>query len=785
MLAPGRAGELAHRRDADIDRLEHQVKKTCSVVLVVLAVALVTAQDRSPAIEWPAWGGDAAQTKYSAAADITADNVRQLELAWTWQTVDRPMPDYNLRPGGFENTPLMIDDVVYVSTSFHRIAALNADTGAQMWLFDPRTYEEGPPIVGTGLNSRGVAVWRDGTQSRIFIGGRQRLFSVDARTGQPVVAFGNGGAVSLSQNLGRDVLPLHTQVTSPPVVYKNLVIIGTGIPDRLQYRGDPPGTVQAFDVTTGKRAWVFFTIPQSAKDVGANTWTNGSNTYAGHANVWPPMTVDAARGLLYVATSTPSGDYWGGWRPGANLFAESLVCIDAATGQRKWHFQAVHHGLWDYDFASAPTLGTIRVDGKTIDVVAQPSKQGFLYVFDRVTGKPIWPIEERPVDTTTDVPGERPYPTQPFPTRPPALGPQGISLEDANDLTPEIKALAQEQLRRFRLGPLFTPPSLKGTVQRPSQSGVVSWGGAAFDPETGLLFVRANNGYHISTVCKNDGKDPFVHWDYGNYCGQTGLFTAPVPDGGKPPRRPGAPPATPTPPRADVVPDSINYSAGALGGLPLTKPPYASLVAVDLNKGEIAWRVPFGEGSQAIRQHPLLKGVALPDRLGSPGGPGPIVTRSGLVLIGGDQYIYAFDKMTGREISRVSTPDRTSGSPMTYRTRAGRQFVVVATGSGPEGGLAAFALKGGPATPSAAVAAGAAQARVPSGDATFARVCQPCHGAQGRNGIAPPLVPMTRSAGEVLGIVREGIGQMPAISPRALGDDEVGQIVNYLRSLAR
>jgi quinoprotein glucose dehydrogenase len=686
------------------------------------------------------------------------------------------MPEHKLRPGGFETTPIMVDDVLYVSTSFHRIVALDADTGAQLWVFDPRTYEEGPPLVATGLNSRGVAFWRGGNgEARVFIAGRQRLFAVDAKTGKPVAAFGSAGAARLTENLGRDVPPLHTQVTSPPVVYRNLVMIGTGIPDRLQYRGDPVGTVQAFDVQTGKRAWVFFTIPQSASAFGADTWGDGSWKIAGHANVWAPMSLDVARGLLYVPTSTPSGDYWGGWRPGANLFAESLVCLDALTGERRWHFQAVHHGLWDYDFASAPTLATSRVDGKTIDVVAQVSKQGFTYVFDRVTGRPIWPIEERPVETTTDVPGERPHPTQPFPTKPPPLAPQGISLDDANDLTPEIKRLAQQQLQRFRLGPLFTPPSLKGTVQRPSQGGVANWGGAAFDPQTGLLFVKANDAYHISTVCKNDRQDPFVDWEYGNYCGQYGLFASRGPQGTAAAPQPAAEA------RADRVPDSANYSGDELGGIPLIKPPYAHLVAVDLNRGEIAWRVPFGEGSQAIRQHPLLRGVRLPERLGTQGSPGPIVTSSGLVLIGGGEpYLYAFDKATGREISRVATPQRTSGNPMTYRTRAGRQFVIIATGAGPDGTLAAFSLRKGQTAPPGA---GAAQPAAEQGEQAFARVCEPCHGPQGRNGLAPALVPMSKSANEILAIVREGLGQMPSISPRELSDEEARRVAEYLRSL--
>src|SRR5262245_8599466 len=367
------------------------VARVCAVFVVILAVP--AAQQTPRGIEWPHWGADAGQTKYSTAADITAANVRDLKLAWTWQTVDRMMPEYDIRPGGFENTPVMIDNVVYVSTSFHRVVALDADTGRQLWLFDPRTYEEGPPMTGSALNSRGVVFWRgDDGETRVLIAGRQRLFSVDAKTGKPDPAFGDNGVAPLNVGLGREVPRLHTQVTSPPVVYKNLAIVGSGMADRLQYKNDPPGAVQAFDVRTGKRAWVFFTIPQSAADFGADTWGNQSWRYAGHANVWAPMALDETRGLLYLPTSTPSGDYWGGWRPGANLFGESLVCLDAATGRRKWHFQAVLHGLWDYDFGSPPTLGTIRVNGRTIDAVVQGSKQGSIYVFDRVTGEPVWPI---------------------------------------------------------------------------------------------------------------------------------------------------------------------------------------------------------------------------------------------------------------------------------------------------------------------------------------------------------------------------------------------------------
>jgi quinoprotein glucose dehydrogenase len=748
-----------------------------AALVLMLASALLNAQTGPPPIEWRHWGADAAQTKYSTASDITPANVQDLELAWTWRTLDRAVAERDIRPGGFETTPLMIDDVLYVTTSFHRIVALNADTGAQLWVFDPKTYEEGPPLSGTGLNSRGVAFWRsESGEMRLIIAGRQRLFSVDAKSGALDSAFGRAGVTSLTDGLSRDIPRLHSQSTSPPVVYRNLVIVGSGVPDRLQYRNDPPGTIQAFDIRSGKRVWVFYTIPQSATDFGADTWGNGSWKSAGHANAWAPMALDETRGLLYAATSTPTGDYWGGWRPGQNLFAESIVCLDAATGTRRWHFQAVHHGLWDYDFGSPPNLVPITVEGRTIDAVAQASKQGFVYVFDRVTGEPVWPIEERAVDTTTDVPGEQPFPTQPFPTKPPPLAPQGISLDDANDLTPEIRAHAEAQLKRFRLGPLFTPPSLRGTVQRPSQTGAMNWGGAAFDPETGTLHVKVSDTYHVSRICRNDRQDPFVDMEYGNYCGQSGLFSFR-----------GGQSASQSLPRLqsdpDRVPDTVNYSAAPLAGIPLTKPPYAYLVAVDLNRGEIAWKVPFGVGSLAIRQHPMLSGVQLPERLGTSGQPGLLVTKGGLVFIGGgDPFLYAFDKVTGRELVQIPTPFRTSANPMTYRTRSGRQFVVIATGSGPDATLAAFALgTGRRATATSASIAEPAEAQ--SGISAYTKTCQACHGTEGRGGIAPALVPMAKGMLEVLAIVREGIGQMPPISPAEASEGDVAAIVSYLRAI--
>jgi len=647
-----------------------------SLAALPLVTAVLAGQGGSAPQAWPVYAGDNAATHYSPLKDIDASNVSRLSIAWEWSPAESALAQFGTQPGNFQNTPLMIDNVLYVSTPYNRVVALDAETGKELWSYDPKAYEDGQPPNGTGFVHRGVAAWRDSStgsgrngQTRIFINSRWRLIALDATTGEPITGFGTNGVVDLTQGLRREVNRTQYTNTSPPIVYKDLVILGNGVGDRLSYKNDPPGDVRAFDVRTGRQVWRFNTVP-GAGEFGNDTWGAESWKTTGHTNVWAPMSLDDQRGLLYLPVSTPSNDFYGANRPGAVLFGESLVCLDAATGERKWHFQIVHHGLWDYDPASAPALATVTIDGRRVDIVAQLTKQGFVFVFDRVTGKPIWPIEERAVPPS-DVAGEQASATQPFPTRPAAIAPQAVTLDDAFDLTPELKAQAQAEMRKYRTGPLYTPPSVNGTLMNPVIIGGANWGGSAFDPASGRLFVKTSNQPALARIRPADRSpaNPRAAEVDADFIGAVGNATF-----------------TPTPPAGYT-------GTGRMGSLPIVKPPYGELVALDLGRGEIAWRVPFGD-TASIRQHPLLRDVKLPERLGAAGAPGVIVTASGLVLGGGgDTALYAFDARTGRELARFELPRRGNGTPMTYRARSGRQFVVMATGGGGNASLVAWTLR--------------------------------------------------------------------------------------------
>jgi len=622
-------------------------------------------------VEWPTYGGDAGATKYSPLTDVNRRNVRRLTIAWRWAVAEQPIRQTDstkaARPGNFQTTPLMIGDTLFFSTPYNRVVAMDASTGRPYWIYDPRAYAFGQPSNGTGFVHRGVATWSDGKERRVFMNSRWRLIAIDAASGELVRTFGDTGAVDLTAQLRRPVNKLHYTNTSPPVVWGDLVIVGNGVGDRLVYHDDPPGDVQAFDVRSGKRVWDFDPIPQPG-EFGNESWEDSSWKHTGHTNVWAPFSVDSARGLVYLPLSTPSNDWYGGARKGDNLFAESIVCLDARTGARKWHIQTVHHGLWDYDIPAPPVLGTVSVNGRRTDIVAVPTKMGFLFVFDRVRGKPIWPIVERPVPAS-DVENERAAKTQPYPTRPAPFAQQGFTAADVIDLTPELRQRALSAIAGYRTGPLFTPPSNEGTIVMPGAIGGAGWGGGAFDPATGIIYIKATNSPALYKILKAATHSDTIDAEYTVDLPHSTLSLL-----------------------IGSASDTAAEHQAPIAELPINKPPYGTLTAIDLNTGERRWQITLGDSPQ-IRRHPLLHAVRLPPLLGVAGAPGGIVTKGGLVFVtGGGSTLYAIDKTTGATLWQADLGRRAYSVPMTYRTRAGKQFVVIATGAGTDAELVAFAL---------------------------------------------------------------------------------------------
>jgi quinoprotein glucose dehydrogenase len=613
-------------------------------------------------VNWSAWGNDAGAQKYSPLADVNRANVAQLQVAWSWEAKEAPIAaspgQLPARPGQFQASPLAINDTLYFPTPFNRVIALDATTGKELWSFDPETWKVfGQPSNGTGFVHRGVASWTNGRERRILLNTRWRLIALDAKTGKPIPSFGTKGEVDLTAGLSRTIRKEHYTNTSPPLIWGDLVILGNGVGDRLQYRGDPPGDIQAFDVRTGKRVWRFKTVPE-AREFGNDTWWEDSWKYVGHTNAWAPLSADSARGIIYVPVGTPSNDYYGGERPGAGLFGESIVALNARTGRRLWHFQVTHHGLWDYDLPTAPVLSTVVHNGRRRDIVTMPTKQGYLFVFDRVTGQPIWPIEEQIVPRS-EVPGEQSWPSQPIPSRPAPFSPQGFTVDDVVDFTPEIRQLALQSIAPFKLGPLYAPPSLEGTVVRPGVIGGAGWGGMAVDPESGWGYVKASHDPALMAIAKRDTKSDTIDAPYTIDNTRRGL--------------------------------SVRV-AGSNRPLPIVKPPYGTLTAIDLNTGDHKWSIPLGD-SPDVRSNPALANVKLPEKLGVTGAPGGIVTRGGLIFItGGGRVIYAIDARTGAYLWEHDLGQVAYANPVTYRTRAGRQFILISTGSGSSSKLVAFAV---------------------------------------------------------------------------------------------
>ena len=625
--------------------------------------------------DWPHYAGDHGSTKYSGLDQIDAENFENLEVLWRWESADKALADKTrFRPTFFRGTPIVVKGVAYISTGLSQVAAIDVASGETLWVHDPESYERGRPTHG--IHHRGVEYWTDGTEERIVIatGGRQ-LVSLDAKTGKPDPHFADGGWVDLLQGLGREVNGRNIGHNKPVVIVGDTIVVGSIIFDFPLLKNNPPGHIRGYDVRSGALKWRFNSIPQEG-EFGVETWENEAWRYSGNTNVWSLMTADDELGYMYLPFGTPTSDYYGGHRHGDNLFAESLVCLDAATGERVWHFQAVHHGIWDYDFPAAPNLIDITVDGKKIKAVAQVSKQGFTYVFDRVTGKPVWPIEERPVNANSTVPGEKLSPTQPFPTKPPPFERQGVTEDDLIDFTPELRKEALEIASKLQLGPMFSPNIVQGTdgkiglLQVPGAAGGANWPGASIDPETGYLYVQSQTRPSVMSLTKPDPNRSDLNYMIA-YRDTRGAGRGPQ-------------------------------------GLPLLKPPYRSLTAIDLNKGEIAWQIPFGEGPT---QHPAIKHLNL-GPLGSPfprrvlAEGGILVTKTLLItfLVDVDElgdrsdvrgsWLQAYDKKTGELVGQVKVDRHLHGSPMTCM-HDGRQYVLVTSGGVSEPAeLLAFGLPG-------------------------------------------------------------------------------------------
>ena len=655
------------------------------------------AQQGAAGGEWRSYAADAWGTKYAPLDQITGDNFANLELAWRWRTADSHLPveDANgvalvpaataferletanpdlwvTRPGiaRLSATPLMVDGVLYLATPLYQAVAVDARSGETLWVYNPRVYEAGSPPLPSPWNHRGVAYWEDGDEARIIWGtGDGYLTAVDARTGLPASDFGQDGRVSLEDGIPRareNPSRLPPPSRSPPLVVGDTIIVGSSVHDFLVMKENAPGFARAYDARTGRHKWDFHTVPQSADEFGSDTWLNEAWRYSGNTNVWGNIAADPELGYVYLPTSTPTSDYYGGHRVGDNLFAESLVCVDLETGQRVWHFQMVHHGVWDYDNPTGPNLLDITVDGRRVRALAQVTKQGFVYAFDRVTGEPIWPIEERRVSTDTDLDGEILSPTQPFPTKPPPFEYQGATIDDLIDFTPQVRRMAEEAVEGFRLGPLYTPLSLRGTIFRPSAGGGATWGGAAVDPETGVLYIPSRNAESVMRF-----REPRPDEESSlRYILSRG--NAPYIEAGNPDRRP-------------VMPQ----------GLPLWKPPYSRMTAIDMSAGEHLWMTPLGNGDR-FRNHPLLRHLDLPPLGGDSGRNGPLLTKTLLVYAltaGGTAdgpQLVAYDKASGEVLAAIDLPGGAIGTPMTYMLDD-RQYIALTVG-GETPALVAFRL---------------------------------------------------------------------------------------------
>jgi quinoprotein glucose dehydrogenase len=606
--------------------------------------------------DWPYYGRDPQGTRYAPLDQITRDNVGYLEVAWEYHTGDFADGSDGRPESTFQATPILVNGTLYLATVYGRVIALDPETGGEIWTYDP----EIDPTVDRGeFANRGVTYWQavDGAgrracDRRIFVATIDaRLIAVDAARGTPCTEFGQAGQVDLSR--GADLGEYHADtreygVTSPPVVIGDLVVVGSAIGDNRAVTLER-GIVRAFDARTGAMRWVWDPIPRDPADPASSTWADGSALRTGAANVWAQLSVDADRDLVFVPTSSPSPDYYGGERPGRNSYADSVVALRGSTGELVWHFQIVHHNIFDYDLPAQPSLITVRKDGRDIPAVVQPTKMGFLYFLHRETGEPIFPVEERPVPQS-DVPGENSWPTQPFPTIPPPLAPTTLSADDAWGLTPWDQGQCRNLIERYRNDGIFTPSSLEGTIQYPGLSGGTNWGSTAFESDRGWVILNMS---HLPSL---SGLIPRQKLESRQFD---------VPDDAAISQMRG------TPYGLYRVPALLSPL-----GLPCTKPPWGTLVAVDTATGEVKWEVPLG----TVRD---LAPVPLAINGGTPSLCGPIITEAGLIFIAAamDNYLRAFDIETGTELWKGRLPAGGQATPMTYRSSEnGRQFVIIAAG---------------------------------------------------------------------------------------------------------
>ncbi len=656
------------------------------VLLLVAALALIVvapaaAQLGAPNGEWPTYGGDLGHTRYSALDQIDADNFSDLEVAWRFKTESLgPRPEFV-----FQSTPLMVDGVLYTTAGTRRAAvAIDAATGELLWIHRLNEGERGAGAPRR-LSGRGLTYWDDGAEGQIFyVTPGYRLIALNARTGDRIADFGEDGMVDLKLGLDQDLdlVTADIGLHAAPIIANGVIMIGAahlpGVAPRA--KENVTGHIRGYDARTGERKWIFHTIP-GADEFGNDTWLNDSWRYTGNTGVWGQMTIDEELGYVYLPVEMPTGDLYGGHRLGDNLFADSIVAIEIATGNRVWHYQAIHHDVWDFDLPNAPILVDITVDGRPIKALAQPSKQAFLYVLDRATGAPVWPIEERPVPPS-DVPGEVTSPTQPFPTKPPPYDRQGISVDDLIDFTPDLRRRAEAVIAPYRVGPLYTPPSVAsfegtlGTLHIPALTGGSNWPGGSFDPETGIFYIYSKTQVSNMGLISSPERS---NMDF--------IMGRPRPPAGAGGGRGG------------------RGGRGGFGGLsvegiPIVKPPWGRITAIDLNAGEIVWQVAHGETPDNIRNHPLLEGVDVPRTGAANQRIGTLVTKTLVIASDGGMFtnaegergsaLRAYDKATGVEVGTVALPVPATGSPMTYMLGDTQYLVVAIAAGGFAGELWAF-----------------------------------------------------------------------------------------------